>query len=42
MALIRGWNRAQTGGVEPMTRERLAELEAEYGAATPSIRKRTN
>lgn len=37
---IKGSNRAQTGGVEPMSRERLNELMAEYGDKTPSIRKK--
>lgn len=39
MALVRGWNRAQGGGVEPMTRERLKELDREYGGPSKSIRK---
>lgn len=36
---IKGWNRAQSGGVEPMSRERLKELMTEHGDKTPSIRK---
>jgi hypothetical protein len=41
MAQVKGWNRAQLGGVEPMTRERLDELVEEYGAKSKSIRKKS-
>lgn len=39
MALVKGWNRAQSGGVEPMTRERAEQLADQYGRRSKSIRK---
>lgn len=39
IATINGWNRANTSGPEPMTRERLKELMADYGKPSKSIRK---
>lgn len=34
-----GWNRAQSGGTQPMTREEFNELKREYGSPAKSIRK---
>jgi len=39
MALVKGWNRAQGGGVDPMTRERFEELDREYGGPSKSIKQ---
>lgn len=40
VALVAGWNRAQTGGVTPMARSRLDELIMDYGGSSPSIRRK--
>jgi hypothetical protein len=37
---VSGWNRAQMGGVEPMSRERMNELIKDYGQPSYSIIKK--
>lgn len=42
MALVKGWNRAQGGGTEPMSRERLDELIRSHGGPSKSIKKQAS